>query len=719
MGWIKRGFLVIGAIAALAFVALFPLTAGDSTNTTTRRRAVTPVGPTAASFAANLKEHYLSDDGIAYVRPGLKVKINSVTIGSDRRPVIDYSLTDSFDQPIDRLGKTTPGAVTTNFVLAWYNPATRQYTSYTTRTQTSAATSPHPNVTVTQAGSDANGTTTDFETGHAKYQFRTVLPANFDQTKTTTLGVYATRNLTDIVGKNYFANVEYDFRPDGATVTDKWDKVNQVASCDNCHNGQNRLAAHGGARQDVKLCALCHQPQTVDPDTGNTVDLKVMVHKIHMGKNLPSVQAGTPYQIIGFSPIPVDFSTVGYPQNINNCAFCHEGTNSTAKPAQNDVWLTKPTRDTCGSCHDDINWATGKNHPAGAQADDSACGSCHIADSGKEFDASIKGAHTLLLKSKQLHGLTASVASVTDFAPGKKPTVVFAIKNTDDGTVVNGNTLTSFAPIFAGPTGSYTKPYYREAAQGKSTFNATTGLTSYTFTNALPADASGTWTVSADIYRSVTLKKADGTDISPAVRDAAVNPIKYLAVTGSVAPRRTSVSIDLCNRCHYSLALHGDQRKNIEECVMCHNPMESDVARRPANAGQPESVSFQRLIHRIHSGEELTQDFTIYGFGGTPNNFNEVRFPGVINDCSKCHVNTAAFSLPVATSAAPVTTLRDYFSPQGPGTAACLGCHDNKDAAAHAFLNTVTFPGSTNPSEACATCHGTGKDWDAAKVHAQ
>jgi len=66
-----------------------------------------------------------------------------------------------------------------------------------------------------------------------------------------------------------------------------------------------------------------------------------------------------------------------------------------------------------------------------------------------------------------------------------------------------------------------------------------------------------------------------------------------------------------------------------------------------------------------------------------------------------------------------VTTPRDFFTIQGPATAACLGCHDSKDTAAHAYLNSVTFPGATVPSEACATCHSTGKDWAVEKVHAR
>lgn len=708
MAFNLRRMSKIAMLLAFVMPALHPL-AAESTNV--RRRATTPTAPATKSLTPNQLEYYLSDDGVAYIRPGLKITVNSITIGSDRKPVVELTLTDDMDQPLDRLGKTTPGVISVSLILGWYDPTTRQYVSYTTRTQTTPPSSPRPGVSAVQAGTDSGGTWTDLQTGKAKYLFRTVLPADFDGTKTHTLGIYSTRNLTDILGKNYYANVEYNFRPDGAKVVETWDKINLATSCNNCHDP---LALHGGSRRDVKLCVLCHQPQTVDPDTGNTVDMKVMVHKIHRGPDLPSVLGGKPYVIIGNQQSIHDFSHTTYPQDVRNCDNCHEGTNDAAKPAQALVYLTNPSRAACGACHDDIDWATGANHPGGAQADDKACANCHVPDSGNEFDASIKGAHVIPEKSKQLKGLTATVVSVTDLAAGKKPTVVFSIKN-GDGTAVDGSKLTSFAPMVAGATSSYSK-YIREAGQTRATFDAATGNTTYTFTAALPDDAKGTWTVSADVYRNATLKRADGkADIT--LREAAMNPIKYIALTGTVTPRRTVATTALCNSCHDRLALHGGQRMNIEECVICHNPLETDAARRPASEGQPESVSFQRLIHRVHSGEELTQEFTVYGFGGSKNNFNEILFPGDRRNCSKCHAGNS-YRLPLPEGIANVNTLRDYFAPQGPGTASCLGCHDNRDAAAHAYLNTTTF-GGTNPAEACATCHGTGKDWDVAKKHAR
>jgi OmcA/MtrC family decaheme c-type cytochrome len=717
MSALTRGLFAVATAGALSFPMNPPASVTQSAPEAGRRHSAavtTPATPAPNRFVPADLEFYLTEDGVAYIRPGLKIKVNSVTVGSDKKPVVDFNLTDDLDQPLDRLGKITPGAVSLSWILAGYNAADRHYTAYTVRTQTTPATSPRPGVSAVQASTDTAGAAgyTDLDVGHYTYKYAKAFPADVSASQTQTVGIYSTRNLTDIVGKNYFANVEYNFRLDGAKVTETWDKINQATSCNNCHDP---LALHGGSRRDVKLCVLCHQEQTVDPDTGNTVDLKVMVHKIHRGHNLPSVVAGTPYQIIGFNQTVLDFSTVALPQDIRNCSNCHVGTNEAAKPSQSTVYLEHPSKEACGACHDDVNWVTGENHPAGPQADNSACANCHVPDSGEEYDASIKGAHTIPEKSKQLKGLTASVVSVTDLAPDKTPTVVFAIKN-GDGSAVDGSKLTSFAPIFAGPTGSYSKSF-REAAQSKATFDETTGQTKYTFTAAVPADATGTWTVSADIYRSATLKRADGkADIT--VREAAFNPIKNIAITGSVTPRRQVVVLAQCNTCHDRLALHGGQRLNTQECVICHNPVGNDSARRPATEGAPESISFQRLIHRIHTGEELTQEFTVFGFGGSKNNFNEVLFPGDRRNCAKCHTGNSQ-SLPVATSADSVNTPRDYFSPQGPGTAACLGCHDNRDAAAHAFLNTANFPGSTNPAEACATCHGTNKDWAVDKVHAR
>src|ERR1051325_7969123 len=191
---IIRGLMAVVAAGALSFPTNPPPTV--ATATAGRTRAAIPGSP-APRFTPQQIEAYRSDDTISYIRPGLKITINSVKIGSDRKPVVDFNLTDSLDQPLDRLGKVTPGPVSLSFVLSYYDPAVRQYTAYTTRTQTSPATSPKPNVTVTQAGTDSGGTFVDLEAGHGTYTFKTVLPAGFDATKTTTLGVYSTRNPTN------------------------------------------------------------------------------------------------------------------------------------------------------------------------------------------------------------------------------------------------------------------------------------------------------------------------------------------------------------------------------------------------------------------------------------------------------------------------------------------------------------------------------------------
>lgn len=662
-------------------------------------RAIGPRGlpDPQALYSPNAKEFYLTADDLGYIRPGFHITVNSITIPDDRRPVVDLSFTDDFDQPLDRLGKVTPGVLSVSQVLAWWDAGTRNYTAYTTRAQTS----PITNVSATQAAADSGGTWTDIEIGHSTYRFKTVLPDGYDASKTHTLAIYATRNLTDIIGKNYYANVEQDFRPDGAAVTEVWD-MTENAACNTCHNP---LSAHGGSRQDVKLCVTCHSPQTVDPDTGNTVDFKVMIHKIHRGENLPSVQAGIPYQIIGFGQSVNDFSTVALPQDIRNCATCH------APPAtQAPNWYTFPSRAACQSCHDDVNFATGENHPGGIQVDDSHCADCHQPQGDREFDASIIGIHTVPFKSTQLKGINASIASVTNTAPGQNPTIKFQLRQNDGTPIDPASFGNSIAAIMGGPTADFAINPFRETASGAS-FDGTTAT--YSFTNTIPSDATGTWAFSLEARRSVTLDPAppDG----PSVTESAFNPVAYAVVTDSdVMPRRQVVDLANCNKCHDQLALHGSFRKNTEMCVICHNPNESDTARRPVDQAPVESVDFKRMIHRIHTGENLTQDYTIFGFGGSVNNFNGVRFPGDRRDCIKCHApDTQQVLENPPAGLLPTVTLRDWYTPQQHYAAACLGCHDSKAVAAHAFVMTAPF------GEACATCHGPGAEFSVDKVHAR
>jgi len=150
-------------------------------------------------------------------------------------------------------------------------------------------------------------------------------------------------------------------------------------------------------------------------------------------------------------------------------------------------------------------------------------------------------------------------------------------------------------------------------------------------------------------------------------------------------------------------------------CVLCHNPNDNDRARRPATAGAPQSVNFAQMIHKIHTGEELTAQggsLTIYGFGGTKNDFTEVRFPGDRRDCSTCHVNGSE-QLPLKAGLLNVDDQRGPINPIGPVGSACTGCHATIATASHVLANT------TRLGESCAVCHGPSADFSVDRVHAR
>lgn len=302
-----------------------------------------------------------------------------------------------------------------------------------------------------------------------------------------------------------------DFLFGAATVLEPREVVT-MANCNACHTN---LEAHGGNRNDVKTCLLCHTagsedrnvPSAAGGTPGVSVEFSVMIHKIHAGATLPSVMGMTtnpngsrkydatpkPYQLVGFGDEVRDFSSVRFPQYPSSlapmprdagysaltagqrsmedlqrsgpvgCAKCHgdpDGAGPLPAPAQGDRIFTHPTRRACASCHDD--WvphlpytANGQTMPA--VADDSNCTLCHVP-SGNSL--AIADAHLHPLVNPSLApGVRFVIDAVTDgngnangkFDMGETVRLTFHVEN-DAGTPIAASSLGRVEVVLSGPT---------------------------------------------------------------------------------------------------------------------------------------------------------------------------------------------------------------------------------------------------------------------------
>ena len=315
---------------------------------------------------------------------------------------MDYKITDPKGLPLDTAGITTPGAVSVSFLCAYIPKGQTQFYSYATRTQTS----PITKVTAIQAGADSGGTTKQVADGEFLYTFKTKAAG-----AKTRLGIRPHPSCghlrfaqPDRVRPGHQLRFRHDDLDSGRWVPTNTRDVMRTASCNKCHDS---LAFHGGSRVGMDLCIMCHTPQTVDPDTGNTVDMKVFVHKLHMGSQLPSVLAGKPYQIIGFNQARIRLVNGEFAFRPAALRILPRRSTKVRERHRPITGSTIPSRAACGSCHDNVNFATGKNHVNLPQVSDNQCTQCHIPQGELEFDASIKGAHTIPTESATRPGLVA------------------------------------------------------------------------------------------------------------------------------------------------------------------------------------------------------------------------------------------------------------------------------------------------------------------------
>jgi OmcA/MtrC family decaheme c-type cytochrome len=461
-----------------------------------------------------------------------------------------------------------------------------------------------------------------------------------------------------------------------------------------------------------------------------------------LGASLPSVVAGGQYIPAVNSFGSFNYSNVVFPatpSDPRDCEVCHQ---QSTGAAQAKVFMTNPTRAACGSCHDNVNFATGANHSGGIQTGDTECANCHIPQGVMDFDASILGAHVVPTQSNLLQGLAVNIVKVTNSMAGQTPTVAFTVLNTA-GAGVPISQLGSISVTMAGPTTDYgntsfgssvTTPGYVTESMNGTTGGATcdnNGNCQYTLTHAIPAGATGTYAIAIEARRTDTVPELiEGNTVQTAITYGAANPVTYFSVDGSpVATRREVVALANCNACHQSLSLHGGLRNNTEYCVMCHNPSNTDASTRATSTtaslknAPPQGINFNLLVHRIHYGvnQPANRPYIVVGFGGSTNNFSTVLFPGLTptgaatdtENCALCHVNSSEQNVLALSGLNPVTDPQGPINPVQPFTSACTGCHMDIATASHALSNTTSL------GEACNVCHGTGGAYAVDQVHAQ
>jgi OmcA/MtrC family decaheme c-type cytochrome len=560
-------------------------------------------------------------------------------------------------------------------------------------------------------------------------------------------------------------NPVFDFVPDGGAGSGITKLIADTDNCENCHY---EFAMHGGPRKTVEYCVTCHNPGSVDPDTGNSVDFAHLAHSIHMGED-----RAIPYVVIGFGNSVHDYGEVTFPRSKTYCETCHT---ASASHPDGDNWNTGASAKACGGCHADglvaanFDPVTGQaqysfDHTAAAAdvnvgvAQDGLCANCHlgaISTAGDPLSIHSRISGDARFRDELGEDFVFEILAATNTGPGQTPVITFRVSHAngtpydivndpefnDSNAALNLYVAWSTDAIYNGdelgaalglrdrstdlsnpPDGTLdVAPYgpglphrmelaalQREIVANPGSVNAD-GSYTLTYFASIPTNISGDAMISlAGHPAAVNVTDADG---NVGVQRAAATS----AVFFPGAPRQLAVESDKCNACHKKIQLHGSNRNgNVMVCTNCHNGDNSPD-------GDGEGFGFGRMVHSIHSAS------TTFMGGG----FADVTFPQNVANCDTCHVagryNVArptARAVSIDGGADPTSWLDDLATT--PTAANCGACHNDIPAMGHFNSNggqvnvfksdILTVNGLPNGQEACAVCHGAGSTFDTALFH--
>ena len=536
------------------------------------------------------------------------------------------------------------------------------------------------------------------------------------------------------------ANPVMDFVPATGAIVPLAKNIVGTESCNACHD---KLSFHGGPRQTIEYCVTCHNPDTIDQDTGESLDMGYMAHAIHMG-----ARRAAPYVVYGFGDSRHDYGDVTYPQDILWCENCHAAAETT--PDGDDFNLTV-TATTCGGCHVEglvlgtPDAVTGKptyayRHDSTTlttELPDGSCMVCHdggIVPKAQAVHANIGG--SARLRETLGRDFILEIVDVEGFLPGQTPVITFRIGK-PDGTAWSLDEIT-LPRIYSAWDG---REFYNGFPDGRSVNNGQPDLLdlsaavpnddgSYTLTlgEAVPADFMG----ELAFYMEARQNSYGG--------DRAY-PETDIFYTGT--PRTRIVTQEKCEACHQQLQFHGGNRNgDPEHCNVCHN---ADAAGNNRGRGPDNySIAMSTMSHELHLGTRTRTEGLTY--------------PQPIQNCRSCHVEGSFYAAraearPISTKQNDANLWSDDIATSATA-AACGACHtqlviqrtvgEGEDvsvvlvenplfdrarldaAKAHMELNGGIFDGvkgdmpiPSSQHETCLLCHGPGRVADTAAAHGQ
>lgn len=165
--------------------------------------------------------------------------------------------------------------------------------------------------------------------------------------------------------------------------------------------------------------------------------------------------------------------------------------------------------------------------------------------------------------------------------------------------------------------------------------------------------------------------------------------------TGSTSDinQRAIATQENCASCHgvEDFAFHGGARKDVAQCVSCHQPGLESVT-----GG---SIDFTVMVHKLHFGENLSEAFELCGFacrrfGAPPVSFNDITHPQSTKNCTTCHDPQE-----------PATPEAEWVDSRATAEV-CASCHDDLAFDENGLTNTRrNHIGLAQPNETCEACH--------------